>query len=182
MANESTDLFRNLMRVMSALRTRGARHYQVHFTSQSRALFAISKHDGLTQGELSEYLDIRPSSTSDLIRKLKQKGLIEVTPDETDKRVSRLSVTDAGKEKLTENPEMNFDDIAANLTSGLSQEELTELNELLTKMLAGMKNTGDDAEDDTDFTSPFGSGHGFGPHHHEPHFPPFNRGFFNHFL
>ncbi|WP_252893570.1 hypothetical protein [Lentilactobacillus senioris] len=41
MANQSTEVIKNLMRIMSALRTHGAQHYRVHFTSQTRALFII---------------------------------------------------------------------------------------------------------------------------------------------
>lgn len=176
MANQSTEVIKNLMRIMSALRTHGAQHYRVHFTSQTRALFIISKHENLTKGELSELLDIRPSSTSDLVRKLTDKGFITVTADSNDKRVSRLAVTEAGKELLNESTGTDFDSIAQNLTQGLTAEEQEELNQLLTKMLAGLKA---DNEEDEDFSSPFGP-HGLD--FHGPHFPPFHRGFFNRFL
>ena len=174
MTNEATELFQNLRQLMGALRSQGARHYQVHFTSQARALFIISQHAGMTQGELSEFLDIRPSSTSDLIRKLKNKGLINVTQDENDKRVSRLSITEKGQEHIATGANTDFDDVATELTKGLSEEELTQLNQLLAKLLAGIKD-----DNDTD---------GFNPFDHEqfhrgPHFPPFNNnhGFFNRF-
>ncbi|WP_054670027.1 hypothetical protein [Lentilactobacillus senioris] len=82
--------------------------------------------------------------------------------------MSRLAVTEAGKELLNESTGTDFDSIAQNLTQGLTAEEQEELNQLLTKMLAGLK--AEDGEDE-DFSSPFG-----------PHFPPFHRGFFNRFL
>lgn len=176
MADQSTDVIKNLMRIMSAFRSHGARHYQVNFTSQTRALFLISKHENLTKGELSELLDIRPSSTSDLVRKLADKGLITVTADSNDKRVSRLTVTDAGTEQLKESAVTDFDSVAQNLTQGLTIEEQTELNQLLTKMLTGLKA---DDEADADFSLPFGP---HGRDFHGPHFPPFHRGFFNRFL
>ncbi len=64
-----------------------------------RPLQVLADNPGVTSRELAELLDIRPSSLTELLSKLESDGLVTRTPDENDKRVSRVSLTDKGQEQ-----------------------------------------------------------------------------------
>lgn len=181
MSEESSKLMQNLFKVMNAIRKNTGRHYHFEYSSQSRVLAVIKKHGSITQGELSEILDIRPSSTSELLNKLETKGLIERKPDEKDGRINRITLTDKGLEHVGPDRDEMRADLTENATRALSDEDLKTLNALLEKMLTGLKD-----EDDDDFDSPFdnrgflqGFNHfrgGFGPHARGDHDGPMGRG------
>ena len=74
---------------------RGPRHMEHDLPLPvERTLAVISANDGLSSGELCELLDMRPSSVSELTDKMTERGLIEKSQDESDKRVSRIFLTE----------------------------------------------------------------------------------------
>lgn len=164
----------NLFKTMNAIRKHNGANF--NSSSQTRVLWILARNDDqLTQSRLSEMLDIRPSSTSELLKKLENKGLITRTDDPDDRRVTIIKLTDAGKEIIDRTKRPNFDDMAVDLTVGLSEDEIKQLNALLKKMRAGIISGDDDDDQFGDFNhrgfrSPFGRG-GFNGH----------RDFFNQF-
>ena len=60
-----------------------------------RTLHVIEKKGGSTAGELCEALDVRPSSLSEMLSRMEANGLITRTPDEADRRQTRVSLTEA---------------------------------------------------------------------------------------
>lgn len=64
------------------------------------ALSVIQDHPGIGTGALAEAMDIRPSTTSNLIKALIQHKLIEVRKSELDRRTVQLYVLPAGKKIL----------------------------------------------------------------------------------
>ena len=66
-----------------------------HFSpSVERSLMVIRENDGLTSRDLSEKLDIRPSSVTELVNRLITTGLVVRKEDEDDKRLSHICLTD----------------------------------------------------------------------------------------
>lgn len=85
--------------------------------AQHQLLLAVRGHPdrrGPTVGEVSEYLLLRQHSTVELIDRAVAAGLLQRTPDPTDRRVVRLRLTRAGHGVLRR----------------LTQAHLTELNRL----------------------------------------------------
>ncbi len=131
---DNNDLFREIGHFMHlSRRLLWQQQAQPHHHGQARLLRAIADEDNLTQARIAEILDIRPSSVSEILGKLEQKGLITRTPDENDGRITRVSITDAGKERL-QAAEASFGEINDQIFSGLSDEEQTQLIGLLQKL------------------------------------------------
>jgi DNA-binding MarR family transcriptional regulator len=58
--------------------------------AQWRALKAIGRHEGLSQTELAEYLDMEPIPVGRVIDRLEKTGFVERRADPTDRRRWRL--------------------------------------------------------------------------------------------
>ena len=143
-----------------------------HHHGQARLLAVIAHENEPTSAQLAEILDIRPSSVSELLKKLEDAGFITREPDPDDKRVSRIHITDAGQAKLTEAQQAQTD-FADQAFAGLTDEEQQQLLTLLTKAdesLAAKVQDGPDIPDGPRFGGP-GPRHGgpFGGPHHGPH-------------
>lgn len=67
--------------------------------SQRRALVLLLKSGSMSQRELTDRLDIKPGSMSEVLNKLDNKGLIERSPLESDKRTAMVSLTEDGTKK-----------------------------------------------------------------------------------
>ena len=70
--------------------------------AQSRALRAIAAQDGISQRDLMEQMDVRPSSMSELLTKLENSQLIERRPNPEDRRQMQLYLSDAGRRQVEE--------------------------------------------------------------------------------
>lgn len=177
--NNANELLQTLFQTMNSIRKHNGRHFHFHLNSQTRVLWILSQRDDhLTQSELSELLDIRPSSTSELLKKLESKGLITRSNDPNDRRITIITLTEAGKAEAAKTSPTNFDEMATDLTAGLTEAEIIELTTLLQKMRTGLNDGQPDDDDDfgpfrhPDFRSPFGGDRGFSAHHN----------FFHHFF
>jgi DNA-binding MarR family transcriptional regulator len=69
-----------------------------HLTlAQGRCLWNIAHHEGCTLQELSDHLDLRPSTTSELVERLVRVELVQREPDANDRRTVRLSLSERGR-------------------------------------------------------------------------------------
>lgn len=105
---------------------------------QLRLLRLLGEHDGMTNAEIAEALDIRPSSVSALVKKLEEAHFIERHDDPDDKRVSRIFVTDAGRTFLTGSRQFK-DDFSEACFASLSATEQSQLRDLLRKLAEGLE-------------------------------------------
>lgn len=110
------------------LRQRGDR------TGAQGLLIELWKKDGLTNGEIAELLDIKPSSVTAQVKNLENAGLVERRQDEEDKRSSRVFLTEKGQ-KAQEKRQDLHDNISSDLFDGLNTEEQEQLSILLNKLL-----------------------------------------------
>ena len=65
--------------------------------AQWKVLFRLNRTPGLRQVELADKLDIEPITLSRIIDRLADAGLVERTPDPTDRRAWRLQITDTAQ-------------------------------------------------------------------------------------
>lgn len=67
------------------------------YKGQYRCLFVLENVDAIAQKELAKLLQIRPTSVSELLSRLEQKGWVQRTASEADKRVILVSLTENGR-------------------------------------------------------------------------------------
>jgi len=70
--------------------------------SQLSALSTVARRGPLSLGELSEIERIAPPSTTRIVGRLEERGLVVRTVDAADRRVARLAVSEAGQSVLDE--------------------------------------------------------------------------------
>jgi DNA-binding MarR family transcriptional regulator len=135
------------------------------------AVLAERGDEGMTNAELAEELDVRPSSVTALVDRLEQEGLVRRDSSPTDRRVTLIRLTETGKERVTERGIERGKMMDAALAS-FSQEERQQLGNLLRK-----------AADNLDAAFPedlkpgmWGRGRGFGDSGFPQHPDPFGRG------
>lgn len=105
---------------------------------QLRLLAILSRHGEVSQRELTERLDIQPGSMSEILAKMEQRGLIERTPMESDRRTFSVRITEAGAQELRALREQN--DIAAEeLFVCLSDGEKETLASLLERLTSSWR-------------------------------------------
>jgi len=106
--------------------------------AQARLLKFVQDHDGCSLSEIVEELDVRPSSASELVSKLEQQGYVRRETNATDKRVTNIFITDAGRQHYA-----TFAAARAKrdeeFFNGLSVEDQKELSDLLEKLSASLK-------------------------------------------
>ncbi|MBL1226214.1 MarR family winged helix-turn-helix transcriptional regulator [Enterococcus sp. BWR-S5] len=135
-----SDYTEELLRNLSIVGTAGSRLINTAMLkkkapTQQLVLDLLLEEDGMTQGVLAEILDIRPSSLTEILKKLEQRGEIERREDPNDKRIKQVFLTEAGR--LKANPVKESQLRSEEFFAGLSEEEQRELNQLLNKVQNG---------------------------------------------
>ncbi|OFI46400.1 hypothetical protein BG262_05130 [Floricoccus penangensis] len=143
MSKESQDLFRIFMKIIRKPNVAKA----VHGINDGRRIrqdgsqrgargllfFLNDKSNGLTNSEIAETLDIKPSSVTAMVKQLEQEDLIFRVSDEQDKRINRIYISDEGRKMVSER--INIMDTASEeLFSSLTIKEQSELLRLLKKL------------------------------------------------
>lgn len=149
-------------KLMRAMRRRPPRGEHEFPPSVGHLLMTLKENDGASSGDLCEYLDIRPSSMSELLARVEEHGLIERKNSEADKRVTRAFLTAKGldaAQKLEENRATAEADFSACFT----EEEKAQFCALAEKLAKHLEETAPKPE--------FGGPHG-GPGHCGHHCGP----------
>ena len=142
-----------------AIKRRPPRMEHALHPAAEHTLMVIAENDGLSSGELCELLDVRPSSVSEIADKMAARGFVEKKDDETDKRVTRIFLTELGKaqaKQIADTMQQALDEFSACFT----EEEAAQFCALANKLSAHLKELA--AED------PEGSGCGCHKGHHGP--------------
>ena len=98
------------------------------------ALRHLRQSGPLTIGQLSDYLYISDSSTSELIARLQKKGLVTRTRSASDNRVVIVDLTDAGREFI-DNAHLGGVSLLRETLRTLPQERLALINEAITEIM-----------------------------------------------
>lgn len=102
-------------------------HHKMHklleeinlYPGQPPLLFTLSKKDGQSQKELAEKLNVRPSTMTVMLNRMEKGNFVERRQDLEDQRISRVYITEAGKEICEKSKEImkkTEEDIFGNLT------------------------------------------------------------------
>ena len=81
--------------VMQNLKKQG---FQDFASSHGNILFQLSVKDELSMGQLAEKINRDKSTTTVLVRKLEQEGLVYTEADQIDKRSKNIFLTEKGKQ------------------------------------------------------------------------------------
>jgi DNA-binding MarR family transcriptional regulator len=110
--------------------------------AQSFVLSYLSRHRDPypCQHDIEVRFNIKHPTATGILRRLSEKGFVEFRPDEYDKRLKRVVITDAGIDAV-EHTRSSLDEAEAFLTSSLTPDETVELNRLLDKLVEKAKLT-----------------------------------------
>lgn len=103
------------------------------FRGQPPVLFELGKHEGRTQSELAEQLELTPATLTNLLTRMEHAGLIERRTDSADCRCSRIYLTEAGRVKLSQAIQQ-IEKMDEEAFRGFSHDELNQLNQYLERI------------------------------------------------
>ena len=109
------------------------RDINIH-VGQDRALCQLWKEDGITQIQLSERMGCEPPTVSNMVKKLENYGLVERRRDKSDARISRVYLTDQGREIQNPISEV-WNKQEEKLLQGIQEEEIVLVRSILQKMI-----------------------------------------------
>ena len=103
------------------------------YRGQQFVLSALWEQEGINQSELAQQLHVQPATITNALQRMERAGLVERRQDTQDLRVSRVYLTDAGR-----NIRGAVDEIWAELEeqafAGLSPGEVAVLRRLLAQV------------------------------------------------
>ena len=103
------------------------------YPGQPPLLIALSWHDGQSQKELATKLHIKAATLTVMLRRMEKGGIIERRQDADDQRVSRVYLTDKGKEVCFEMQKV-MRTLREETFQHFSQVDREELQRLFTQM------------------------------------------------
>ena len=100
---------------------------------QHFVLHALWKNEGITHSELAAQSSVQPATISNALKRMEKAGLVERRRDTEDERVSRVYLTEAGRD-IRGKVEDTFREFETQALAGLSKEEVASLRDLLGKV------------------------------------------------
>ena len=109
--------------------------YQVEEKTDNafETLKILVTEENVTAGRIAEVLDIKPSSVTQIIKKLEEAGAVIREKSATDSRVTLVKITDKGRECFTEHGSIS-QTLKEVLFKDFAEEELRQLNSYLERM------------------------------------------------
>jgi len=136
-----TDFYRDLLfllhDVARLLRVEGDKRARLHGMTRAQwgILIWLERQAGLSQKELSEFLEVEPITVARLIDRLEARGMVERRPDPRDRRIWRLHLLPPARGVLYEIDRQRAD-MTRTLTDGIDQRSLETMTEALLQMKA----------------------------------------------
>ena len=100
---------------------------------QVMCLRLLSVEDGVTQRDLARMLHVAPPTVSKMLSAMEKGGLVERRPDEADQRLTRVHLTDAGRDRGREMSAAVGEYVSATFAT-LSERDRRDLARLLEKL------------------------------------------------
>lgn len=97
---------------------------------QPPLILALWEADGRTHTELADYLHVTPATVTKMVQRMESAGFVQRQPDADDQRVSRVYLTEAGRD-VVGNLQRVFETLDADTFAGLTPEEHATLHRLL---------------------------------------------------
>ncbi|MDF2510521.1 MAG: MarR family transcriptional regulator [Herbinix sp.] len=146
---------------------------------QEKILRILKDNEELSQKDVQKQLEIKSGSMSEIVIKMESKGYLDRIKDNADKRMTKLRLTELGREKLNEISQRS-ELGEAQLLQALSEEEQESLKALLSKLVTSWEEifvTAKELKCGNDHCEDGKSGHGrhghgnrkHGKHEHHDH-------------
>ena len=103
------------------------------YHGQPPLLFTLEKRDGLSQREIVDILKTAPSTINVMLKRMEKSGILVRKKDPEDQRVSRVYLTEEGRE-VCEKAKEAIKALSEECFEGFSDEERNTLKVLLQKM------------------------------------------------
>ena len=176
MSNRDADVILACLKLARAMRRIPPERREYPFPpAVGRLLDCAAKNPGVSSRELCEFLDVRPSSLSEMLSRAEADGFITRTVDEDDRRIQRISLSAKGQKAVTE-METARNQEAQKMTSALTDEEKDQFCALCDKLSTHMERLALDLPEDRRMPPPPPPGHpDFRPDRDGPR-PPFPPG------
>lgn len=113
------------------------------YPGQPPLLFILNKESGLSQKELAARLQIKPATLTVMLGRMEKAGLVMRHQDEEDQRISRVFITEEGRDafKMAENVMREID---TEMFTGFETEEREKLKEFLGRIRDNLITAGQD--------------------------------------
>lgn len=111
------------------------------YRGQPEILEYLSKNGDCSQKELADSLGVSPASIATSLKRMSKENFIERTPDENDRRINRLRITEKG-EKIRLEGRKNCDKVDKIMFSGFSDEEINSFSAMLSKICENLSGDG----------------------------------------
>lgn len=125
-------LMGQLMRAKHSRMTQLIGSMGVH-PGQAQLLLFLNKNEGLTQKELGEKVDLKPATITIMLNRMEKAGLAERRPDKEDLRISRVYMTEKGRQ-TEQGLTAAVDKVQQEAYYGFSDEELMLMRRFLLHM------------------------------------------------
>ncbi|MGL4323624.1 MAG: MarR family winged helix-turn-helix transcriptional regulator [Beijerinckiaceae bacterium] len=102
------------------------------YPGQEQVLQLLAENTAPTMSELADALTVKAPTISKTIGRLTQQGLVERKAGETDARLVRVALTDAGRERVTQLGEIS-NRLEDEMTKGFDGKDKKRLRRLLRK-------------------------------------------------
>ncbi|WPC17291.1 MarR family transcriptional regulator [Pediococcus inopinatus] len=135
---------------------------QANQRGQLRVLRLLVAKEPLTNSQIVEELDIRPSSASVLVSKLADSGLVKKVDSPDDKRVTFISLTDKGRESLEKSRRFK-NELSDSFFETLSDEEQQQFKSYMQKLLQNLNDKAPEWETKQNWAEVLGVPEGFNP-------------------
>lgn len=131
----AADVFGAFMRAMHAHRQLMGRRMAMHgmHPAQMFCLSEIAHHDGITQRDLAEHLNVSRPTLTVMLQKMEKAGLVERRSDEHDQRYTRLTLTEQGEAVHDEMHDIIVS-IIQDMKRDMSDEDLAQFAGLLKRL------------------------------------------------
>ncbi|PKR77080.1 MarR family transcriptional regulator [Halalkalibacillus sediminis] len=110
---------------------------------QVQMMKLIEKEEGMTSNRLAELQGVHKSAVSNRLKKLLDKEVVEMIPDENDQRTKLIMLTERGKQVVEKTNEMVFQYIERIFSEHIEEEELEQFISMFRKIKSILKVDGE---------------------------------------
>ena len=103
------------------------------YGGQQFVLMALWQKEGITHSELAGQLHVRPATITNALKRMERAGFLERQQDAEDQRVSRVYLTDAGR-NIRDAVEGVWRELEGQTFAGFSPEERALLGQFLLRI------------------------------------------------
>ncbi len=103
------------------------------YRGQQFVLCTLWTQEGITHSELADVLHVHPATVTNALKRMERAGFVERRPDPADQRVSRVYLTDAGRE-IQGAVERLWNDLEEETMAGFDNAEREMLERLLERV------------------------------------------------